>query len=306
MRPCEGYMFPDASSIAPFLEHAKTGPTASFCKALAGRLECVVVAGFPERLVSVSGDPPPPPPPTSTESRSAGANAAGVYDPTGLRHVYHKSNLFPTDRTWACPGGGFTTVDLPLPSSPSHTNDVEGSSDANATATAALPVRTAVAICNDLNVTAGETWTSIEHGPYELAGFCAREGVRVVVLLNAWLRSEDGGMERVGDRERERGVDGNEDEGEEEEEEDVGEEDDGEPNWEVLNYWAMRLRPLWAAPEPNAVDNKTRTGAEEATQSADANAQQDVIVVVCNRTGRERGALMLSFSLWTIARRVRF
>ncbi|KAF8552559.1 carbon-nitrogen hydrolase [Imleria badia] len=243
-----GYMFPDAPSIAPYLEHPKTGPTASFCSELARRLECFVVAGFPEGLASELA-----PNSDTSAHQLVGANAASVYDTTGhLVHTYHKSNLFPTDCTWARPGHGFTALDLPIP----HPLPLSSRG-----------LRTAVAICNDLNVTAGETWESIEGGPYELAGFCEREGVRVVVLLNAWLRSEDGGMEGEADR---------------------GEEDDGgdglEPNWEVLNYWAMRLRPLWTASESKDADKKTKTDAEEDTRT-----QQDVIVVVCNRFGRERG-----------------
>lgn len=55
--------------------------------------------------------------------------------------------------------------------------------------------RTAVVICNDLNVNVGGpdggVWHSIERGLYEFAGSCRREGVRTFVLCNAWLRSEE-------------------------------------------------------------------------------------------------------------------
>jgi len=261
-----GYMFPDAPSIAPYLEHPKTGPTASFCAELARRLECRVIAGFPERLESLPSTAPSIPssiPPSDSDSDThplVGANAALICDTTGHPvHLYRKSNLFPTDRTWACPGPGFTTLDLPAPFG-----------------------RTAVAICNDLNVDVGAEWVSIERGPYELAGFCREEGVRVLVLLNAWLRPEDGGMEGVGGREREQvvgaGGEGEEDDG-----------DDGlEPNWRVLNYWAMRLRPLWAKAD---VEDSEGTRQSEAREMAPANDPdlRGVIVVVCNRFGHERG-----------------
>ncbi|KAI9568475.1 carbon-nitrogen hydrolase [Boletus coccyginus] len=260
-----GYVFPDALSIKPYLEHPKTGPTASFCAALARRLECFVVAGYPERLES-----PSPSPSTlitsvltSDPDPLIGANAAAVYDATGhLVHTYHKSNLFPTDRTWARPGPGFTALDLPLPFG-----------------------RTAVAICNDLNVDvrAGGGWESIERGPYELAWWCQREGVRVLVLLNAWLKPEDGGME---------GVEGN-NRGDRDQVVSAGEngEDALEPNWEVLNYWAMRLRPLWAKPskggnEKPEVPRQSETSTDVAAQ---ANDEREVIVAVCNRCGNERG-----------------
>ena len=256
----QGYMFPDAPSIAPYLEHPKTGPTASFCAELARRLECHVVAGFPERLEV---------PTSSTSDTLVGANAALLCDTTGRPvHVYHKSNLFPTDLPWARPGPGFTALDLSAPFG-----------------------RTAVAICNDLNVDvrAEAGWTSLERGPYELAEFCRREGVRVLVLLNAWLRPEDGGME---------GVEGGGERGDGEDEGMEDGEDELEPNWQVLNYWATRLRPLWA--DSKDVDDKT--GVEEGTRqsaSVHANEQRDVIVVVCNRFGHERGAITVSYRFET-------
>ena len=264
-------MFPDAPSIAPYLEHPKTGPTASFCAELARRLECHVVAGFPERIESPTPSAAPTPTPTpsipSSNSNSSsdahpliGTNAALLCDTTGHPiHLYHKSNLFQTDRPWARPGPGFTALDLPAPFG-----------------------RIAVAICNDLNVDVdgdGEGWVSIERGPYELAEFCEKEGVRVLVLLNAWLRPEDGG-----ERKQVVGGDDGSEEGAEEEEDG----DDGlEPNWRVLNYWAMRLRPLWAQTD---VEDSEGTRQSETREIAHANEQRDVIVVVCNRFGHERGA----------------
>ncbi|KAF8555535.1 hypothetical protein OG21DRAFT_1483783 [Imleria badia] len=109
----------------------------------------------------------------------------------------------------------------------------------------------------------------------------------------------DGG--RIGgERDRSAGADGNEEDEDEDCEEEADGEDGLEPNWEVLDYWAMRFRPLWTASESKDADKKTKTDAEEDTRSsetstsadADAvhtNAQQDVIVLVCNRFGRERG-----------------
>jgi len=148
-----------------------------------------------------------------------------------------------------------------------------------------------VAICNDLNVDADAEWASIERGPYELAGFCGKEDVRVLVLLNAWLRPEDGGMEGVGGREREQvvraGGEGEEDDGSD------GDEDDGddglEPNWRVLNYWAMRLRPLWAKTDVEDSEGTRQSDTRDIMAHANDPEQRDVIVVVCNRFGHERG-----------------
>ncbi|KAH0826210.1 carbon-nitrogen hydrolase [Lanmaoa asiatica] len=214
---------PRSVDLVCFPEMIFSGPTSTFCAELARHLHCHVVAGLPERLDSepdVSSLSPPTP----------GANTALLYDATpDLLHTYRKSNLFTTDLTWARPGPGFTALDLPLPLG-----------------------RVAVAICNDVNVRGhghghgvaedGGVWRSIEAGPYELAGYCRREGVRVLVLLNAWLGEErgvDAGGDRIADG-------GNGPEGDDTDSEEMPEDDGLEPDWEVLNYWAMRLRPLWA------------------------------------------------------------
>ena len=55
-------------------------------------------------------------------------------------------------------------------------------------------------------------WT-VEDGPYELADHCLETGSSLLILLNAWLDSEN----------------------EEDREEDIS----------TMNYWATLLRPLW-------------------------------------------------------------
>ncbi|KAF9222937.1 carbon-nitrogen hydrolase [Gyrodon lividus] len=243
-----GYMFPDAASILPYLEHPKTGPTSTFCAELARRLQCYVAAGYPERLA------PQNPSPSGTASQGAtqskfpvGANSAVLYDPTGEHvNIYRKTNLFETDLTWAVPGVGFSTLHLPLP--------LGG---------------TTIAICNDLNVQKPAVWQSIEEGPYELAQHCIQSGTRLLVLLNAWLHPE---RDEFG-----QGDQPDQDDGDPEDAD--GEESDGlEPNWEVLHYWAARLRPIWASDQgvANIKDQKAKSEDPE-----------DLVVVLCNRCGRE-------------------
>ena len=110
-----GYVFPDAPSILPFLEDPRTGPTSRFCAELAVRLHCYVLAGYPERLGPEEVH-------TATietkdgiikEVEKVGANAAALYGPDGacVGH-YRKTNLYDTDKTWACAG---TQTDLPRP-----------------------------------------------------------------------------------------------------------------------------------------------------------------------------------------------
>ncbi|GJE88441.1 carbon-nitrogen hydrolase [Phanerochaete sordida] len=159
-----GYVFKDADAISPYLEDPETGPTSRFCAALSKRLGCYVIAGYPEALG--------PAEPRSTiimenyEHEEVGANSAMVYAPDGTRvGNYRKTNPFETDKTWAKPGTGFATYNLP------H------------------PLRTlALGICMDLNAQPPALWT-LEDGPYELAQHCVDARANVLLLLNAWLDS---------------------------------------------------------------------------------------------------------------------
>ena len=91
-----------------------------------------------------------------------------------------------------------------------------------------------------------ENWTWAE-GPYELADYCLAKKTNVLVLLNAWLYSEQ----------------------------DTEDNSDKDPDdtyaWTTLNYWAQRLRPLWAKSTSNTL------------------GEEETIVVVCNRSGEEGG-----------------
>ncbi|KAF5317529.1 hypothetical protein D9619_013195 [Psilocybe cf. subviscida] len=124
------------------------------------------------------------------------------------------------------------------------------------------PLRTlSVGICNDLNPqTAG--WTTKE-GPYELADYCIEKKTNVLVLLNAWL--------------------------------DSGTEEEEETDWNTLNYWASRIRPLWIGKDGE--ENLSGSDSEdEPTTPTIASSHDDTqthsdetIVVVCNRMGSENG-----------------
>ena len=132
----------------------------------------------------------------------------------------------------------------------------------------------------DLNPQPPAVWTDLAHGPYELAAHCAARGARVLVLLNAWLDSGADAAARV--------------------------------DWQTVNYWAMRLRPLWAASEEGEGDSDSDdegSGDEvdedevaalgiagEARVDGDAGRSlgDEILVVICNRCGEEHG---LSLSL---------
>ncbi|KXN82788.1 Protein N-terminal amidase, partial [Leucoagaricus sp. SymC.cos] len=173
-----GYNFEDASSVKPFLERPRVGPTSIFCSNLAKRLGCYVAAGYPELLESdnlkecVGSDQvvleesefADEERRKKPERRIVGANSAILFGPVGeWIGGYRKTNLFKTDKTWAAAGSGFTTFSLPPP-----LNSVT------------------LAICMDLNPFPPTDWR-LETGPYELADYCHGQNTDVLVLLNAWL-----------------------------------------------------------------------------------------------------------------------
>lgn len=105
--------------MTPYLEKPRIGPTSSFCSNLAQKLECYIVAGYPEFLEPedlekyskcdrVMFDDYE----FANEERNSlpkrkivGANSAMLYGPKGeWIGGYRKTNLFKTDKTWAAAG----------------------------------------------------------------------------------------------------------------------------------------------------------------------------------------------------------
>ncbi|KAI0755107.1 carbon-nitrogen hydrolase [Daedaleopsis nitida] len=122
-------------------------------------------------------------------------------------------------------------------------------------------------ICMDLNVQPPALWDSAL-GPYEIAEYCIAQKTNVLVLLNAWLDSE------------------------------MRPEDD--TDWQTINYWAMRLRPLWARvveadkrADPSGSHPDSDSDAEEARADEPhpdgRKPGEELVVVVCNRCGEENG-----------------
>ena len=102
-----GYVFENATTITPYLEEPRLGPTSQFCSEIAKRLGCYVLAGYPERLSDEEDKPPLEALETthSTSGVAVGANSAVLYDPLGSwAGGYRKTNLYDTDKTWAKSG----------------------------------------------------------------------------------------------------------------------------------------------------------------------------------------------------------
>lgn len=256
-----GYVFPDTAAITPYLEHPYTGPTSTFCAELARSLQCFVAAGYPEKLEPHEHAPPLGGDNLSFHQPRIGANSAVMYGPTGERiGGYRKTNLYKLDLPWAVPGSGFTTMTLPHPLGP-----------------------TTLAICNDLNVQDPAVWESLEEGPYELAQHCVRSGTRLLILLNAWLHPDEDGEESDGDS------------ADSTIPEQIEDTDEMEPSWEVINYWAMRLNPLWATIRKATHENEKKPG--------ECRIPNELLVVVCNRFGNEGGSRFAGSSVLMSLRR---
>jgi protein N-terminal amidase len=105
-----------------------------------------------------------------------------------------------------------------------------------------------IGICMDLNPQSDD-W-SLRDGPYELAQHCVATKSNVLLMLNAWLDSQADTEETC--------------------------------DWQTLNYWAARLRPLWC----------------ESNDGHDTSDDRDTTtVVMCNRAGHDEGMHDVEFTI---------
>ncbi|KLO14765.1 hydrolase [Schizopora paradoxa] len=116
-------------------------------------------------------------------------------------------------------------------------------------------------ICIDLNPQTA-LW-SMEKGPFEIADYClsTTEGkprTNVLLLLNAWLDSKEEMSEQ----------------------------------WDLstLNYWLLRLRPLWRE------KGDSGNGLEDPLSHQRVTGPEQTIVVICNRCGDDNGTLFAGTS----------
>lgn len=248
----EGYVFENAAAILPHLEHPRTGVTSHFCSEIAKKLQCYVFAGYPEALKpgesdtkGVSDDMP-----NGNQFEGVGANSAVLYGPEGeWIGGYRKTNLFETDKTWAKAGKLHILLRVKLSLTKLSSLNVKGTGFA--VFNLPPPLRTVcLGICMDLNPQI-QDWQR-EDGPYELASHCLSNKANLLILLNAWL--------------------------------DSNEEPEEEHDWHTLNYWAGRLRPLWT-------DENSEVAAAEpsSTKKDDKHSSRETVVVICNRNGEENG-----------------
>lgn len=111
-----------------------------------------------------------------------------------------------------------------------------------------------VGICMDLNTRPPGRWT-LNKGPYEIADYCIEKKVTVLVLLNAWLDSLRDTHDPI--------------------------------DWSTMNYWAARLRPLWARKGDS--EKEEYESDESVSEGEDLALGHETIVIICNRSGQEDG-----------------
>lgn len=108
----------------------------------------------------------------------------------------------------------------------------------------------------DLNTRPPGRWT-LHNGPYEIAEYCIEKKVTVLVLLNAWLDSLRDVHDPI--------------------------------DWSTMNYWAARLRPLWARAGDS--EKEEYESDDSVSEGEDPVLGHETIVIVCNRSGQEDGTL---------------
>ncbi|UZJ56805.1 hypothetical protein CBS101457_006125 [Exobasidium rhododendri] len=249
-----GYIFSGLADIEHLLEDPyeeaenAASPTLQLARQLAARLDCYVVIGFPMRgnkIKSMDKIRPNNNLPSSpfnarpadtvsqddaTETRLAYFNAALLVNShCQLLHVFMKHFSYENDKVWACEGPGFQYIDLPRLG------------------------RVCIAICMDLNPYDFKA----PFESFELASYCLRENVDILVMPMAWLVASDDVEEDRNELERsvDTMVEG--------------------PHEQTINYWALRLSPLLKDNEQNSTPNRNfyfvncnRTGTEQKSKFA--------------------------------------
>jgi protein N-terminal amidase len=162
--PPSGYNFPTLAAITPHLEPTASGPSTAWAIKTAGRLNCIVAVGYPERTLDNQ----------HIYNALVFVSASG----TVIAHT-RKSHLFYSDEVWAEEGPeGFFAGEVPL--GPARNGEV-GSEVQNGVRKAGVKI--AAGICMDINpyqFTA--PWAA-----YEFTTHARKAKAELVVLSCAWL-----------------------------------------------------------------------------------------------------------------------
>lgn len=167
-----------------------------------------------------------------------------------LLTTYDKHFLYETDEIWATEGESFKCIDV---EGIGKVCDVRETGPRNAyELLTAISTQVGVGICMDLNPYRFQN----PFDAYEFARFQLANDASLILTSMAWLSEAGGDVDG--------GTDDNDQNGE-------PKSDDDEAVWEVLQYWAQRMNPI------------LRESRKEGRSG------KRVLLVVCNRFGKERG-----------------
>ncbi|KAJ3101223.1 Carbon-nitrogen hydrolase [Phlyctochytrium planicorne] len=160
-----GYVFNDKDDIREYVEDPHDGPTVTWAKETAMRLQCFVQVGFPRCSLDQPWDSTSPPEPWY--------NSVCLVDRGGrLVDLYDKHFLYTTDENWAAEGEAFKAITV---------KKLDGNAD----------VKLGFAICMDLNPYRFET----SFTAYEFSNYQRHQGAKFISGSMAWLLSDDGDMD---------------------------------------------------------------------------------------------------------------
>ncbi|KAK6496201.1 Carbon-nitrogen hydrolase [Arthrobotrys musiformis] len=289
-----GYVFKSKASIRPYLEHTTSGISTQWAKQTSRRLRCYTVVGYPELANEYK---PPSRHPRASDPFSETPidvsdddeddkiqdhcyNACVVTSPDGeVVTNYRKTFLYSTDEIWASEGSNFGTTTFTFPTN--NPSDASGGDAAAATAVAPTSqnqknITVALGICMDLNPYKFEALFTA----YEFANHVLSSSAQLVIVPMAWETREAYSPEALKAHEK-------------------------AMHRSTVGYWAMRLEPLFGSgEEPDSEDEEELIGTSEKPEDADreewevvSNKERgNVVVVTCNRMGRENGTLFVGSS----------
>ncbi|KAK6542517.1 Carbon-nitrogen hydrolase [Orbilia ellipsospora] len=295
-----GYVFASKETIRPFLEPTTSGITTQWAQSTSRRLRCYTIVGYPELAVDYQ-------PPTNAPWRPQVSdpfsetpiehdddedkiqqhsfNACVVTSPDGeVVMNYRKTFLYSTDETWASEGSSFGTLTLTFPT-PGF------SSNQSATTPLIKSVKVALGICMDLN----PYQFRAPFNAYEFANHVLSSGAQLAIIPMAWETRDYFTDSQLKSNPEMR-------------------------HSSTLRYWCTRLEPLFGyndkREEDSDQDDDDEAGANTPTETEDEDGGADpwvnipqakgskrnmkeqdrVVVMTCNRAGRENGVLFVGTS----------
>ncbi|PWN49511.1 carbon-nitrogen hydrolase [Violaceomyces palustris] len=265
-----GYVFKDHEEISGFLEGpslpSSSSPTLKLASDIARRLCCYVVAGLPEKAVDSSS--------SDQGSQIYGNNpkhatCVSTSQPRDARPLDADDHSLPQ---WAKPAYNSALL-VDRQGRHIHTfrkhflyeDDKRWSLEGPGFQVVDLPDvgRICVAICMDLNPYEFKT----DFGKFELANFCRELDVDALIVPMAWLLPPQEACE-VPDLKR--------------------------PSMNTINYWAMRLEPLFVP--AHSIDSEALEDDEASLVPKSVKGGKAMVFAAANRTGKELSSVFAGSS----------